>query len=186
MRLFALGILLVLLGGCGDDKPAYYQSSASPANASQRATAPPAAPTPAADAAPDPLLSGGDPLTKGADSLTPDSSGDAMQGPKMPTQHSHWLTGRIRSATVTVRLNGFRLGDYYSLLDKDITMKLRAGVNTITFDYTPRDMTSSAHLDVLESEHTPPIAPLATFRSPQLSADSKPQAISQTYTFVAN
>ena len=44
-------------------------------------------------------------------------------------------------------------------------MKLRRGINTVSFVYTPQDANSSAQMDLLESEHHPPIAPLASFQS---------------------
>lgn len=106
----------------------------------------------------------------------------------MPTEHSHWLRGIIFNARVAVRLNGLYLGTYTAPQDRDITMRLRNGINTITLAYTPLAPTAAAHLDVLESEHTPPIAPLATFRSPTADAASSralSQTTTQTLTFLA-
>jgi len=105
----------------------------------------------------------------------------------MPTEHSHWLKGRVFNARVTVRLNGLLLGTYSAPQDRDITMKLRSGINTITVAYQPLSATASAQLDVLESEHDPPIPPLTTFRSPLLdgSAAKSLPTTTQTLTFLA-
>ncbi len=105
----------------------------------------------------------------------------------MPTQHSHWLRGSIFNARVTVRVNGLLLGTYSSPQDRDITMKLRPGINTMTLAYTPLTSTASARLFILESEHDPPIPPLATFRSPLAVASSgaPAQTTTQTLTFLA-
>lgn len=110
----------------------------------------------------------------------------------MPTQHSHWLRGGIFNARVKVRVNGLFLGEYGAPVDKDITMRLRAGVNTVTFAYKPLSPTASARLDVLESEHDPPIPPLASFRSPMpdegaapAPASGSPQVLTQTFSFMA-
>lgn len=110
----------------------------------------------------------------------------------MPTAHSHWLRGRLRDARVTVLLNGVRHGSFSGVLDQDITMKLRRGPNTVTFIYQPRDAGSAADMEIVESEHQPPLAPLVTFRSAPVPAaggdalggDMKPQT--QTFPFVAN
>jgi hypothetical protein len=114
--------------------------------------------------------------------------------PHALTDHSHWLKGSIFNARVTVILDGVKLGDFQSSQDKDITWKLKKGLNTVTFVYTPLVKSASAHLDVLESEHDPPIPPLATFRSTALTrlpgatqnnkkADTEP--VSRTFAFVA-
>ena len=102
----------------------------------------------------------------------------------MPTEHSHWLRGQIRGAHVTVLLNGIRLGSYDSLVDKDITMKLRKGLNFVTFDYQPSSSTASAEMEILESEHDPPIPPLVTFQS-QPSSENSQQPVSQMMNFIA-
>jgi len=169
----------------------------------------PAAQPPDALEAPDGLLAGAGqnaaapsvvPLTGQSlpSAATPSSSDDALAqtsdtlagsapGQKMPTEHSHWLKGSIFNARVIVRVNGLFLGTFTSPQDRDITMKLRGGINTLTLAYTPLASTASAHLDILESEHDPPIPPLATFRSPLSAASpSAPlQTTTQTLTFLA-
>ncbi len=104
----------------------------------------------------------------------------------MPTEHSHWLRGYLRNARLTVRLNSARQGTYYGLVDRDITMQLRKGINTVTFIYQPTSTNSAAQLQIVESEHHPPIAPLATFLSPPPSNDGKLQPLTQTFRFIAN
>ena len=167
----------LLLSGCGDDKP-YTGPPPGSGRAAQPAvpsSAPPLlnASAPAAQPA-NPLLSGGgsadNPLlsSSGGNPLTqknPLVSGNALHGPVMPTDHSHWLRGRVRDARLTVLLNGIRQGEYTGVVDQDITMKLRRGVNSVSFVYAPRGTEASAQMDLLESEHDPPIAPLVTFRS---------------------
>ena len=138
-----------------------------------------------------------DPMADNPDRLS------QAHGPAMPTQHSHWLSGSVFNARVDVRLNNLPLGTFYAPVDKDITMKCRSGVNTLTIAYTPTDSsTASAQLNVVESEHTPPIAPLVTFRSPRpqsksftmartgqtapaSSAAALPPTTMQTFTFLA-
>jgi hypothetical protein len=110
----------------------------------------------------------------------------------MPTQHSHWLRGAIAGATVDVSVNHVKVGDFSATIDKDITMRCRKGYNTVTFTYTPFDRSAFADIDVLESEHNPPIAPLATFDS---SVDAVPNAtivddstlkpVTKTFEFLA-
>jgi hypothetical protein len=115
-------------------------------------------------------------------------------GPKMPTDHTHWLKGSIFNARVTVFLNGTKLGDYQTSQDKDITWKLKKGLNTVTFVYTPQVKSASAHLDILESEHDPPVPPLASFRSTALSrlpgytqtAKKDDDTVSRTFAFIAH
>ena len=109
---------------------------------------------------PDPLM--GD--TKPAQS-DPLIGADPLPGPGMPTDHSHWLRGRLRGARVTMLLNGIRYGSFSGSPDQDITMNLRQGANTVTFLYQPQGPGSSADLEIVEGEHHPPLAPLATFRS---------------------
>ena len=106
----------------------------------------------------------------------------------MPTDHSHWLRGQVRGGQVQVSLNGIRLGDFSGLVDRDITMRLRAGINTVAFTFQPGSPQSSATLDVLESEHTPPIPPLVTFDAlpaSGLAATGTPKPQTQTFTFTA-
>jgi len=139
-------------------------------------------------AMPDPLRGSSDPGAAPPDPLA--AGGDPLKGPVMPTQHSHWLRGRARGAEVTVLLNGVRQGSYRGVVDRDITMKLRSGLNFVTFNYQPKDANSSAQMEIVESEHSPPIAPLATFRSPPapLSATRTTQPlplVKQTYSFIA-
>lgn len=218
--LVALGILAVVaLAGCGDDghryddvRP-YMQPGSGPqpvaaAPAEVEAMADPAKPKEAdtsSDMPPDPLV-GEDSLADDADTLgsdaddaktddTPPPDPLASTSVPMPTQHSHWLRGAISDALVSVSLNYVKMGDYYTTIDKDITMSCRKGENTITFTYTPFDTSSFATIDVLESEHTPPIAPLATFDStvdamPDATGinagGSTPKSVTKTYEFVAN
>lgn len=137
-----------------------------------------------------------DPMAEAPDGLS------QSHGPAMPTQHSHWLSGSVFNARVDVRLNNLPLGTFYAPVDKDITMKCRNGVNTLTIAYTPTgSSTASAQLNVVESEHTPPIAPLAVFRSPRpqpasftmartgqttpASSAALPPTTTQTFTFLA-
>lgn len=117
----------------------------------------------------------------------PDTLADTAPGQQMPTAHSHWLRGSIFNARVQVRINGLFLGTFTSPQDRDITMKLRPGINTIALAYTPLTSTASARLFILESEHDPPIPPLATFRSPLPAATpSAPlPTTTQTFTFLA-
>ncbi len=196
--LFAAASLL--LGGCGDDKP---HSGPDPNQSSSRYSA--SAPEPLAAASPAPALHSDDPLLSGssgistADPLLPagkpaqtDSliGSDPLKGRAMPTEHSHWLRGRVQAARLTILLNGIREGDYDGLVDRDITMKLRRGINTVAFVYTPQNASASARMDLLESEHHPPIAPLASFQSlPQAesaAAEAGFKPTTQRFTFVAN
>lgn len=193
LPLFGLALLLT---GCAADRPV----SEAP---SRPAALPPAA-TPSAVAAPPPALdplttsASADPLTTAtSDPLVGDGGGsakdalagsDPLRGAKMPTDHSHWLRGQVRGGHVAVSLNGIRLGDFSGFVDRDITMRLRAGSNTVAFTYQPVSAHSSASLDVLEGEHTPPIAPLATFDAAptaSLSTPGTPRPQTQTVTFTA-
>lgn len=109
----------------------------------------------------------------------------------MPTDHSHWLRGRVRDARLTVLLNGVRQGEYTGVVDQDITMKLRRGVNSVSFVFAPRRADASAQMDLVESEHNPPISPLVTFQSassqdaavPESALSQAPAA--QSFTFFA-
>ncbi len=178
------GCLLFLLAGCGPDRP-YTGTPTGPAPAS---TFPLkiASDAPAPSSLPDPLLSGSN--GSSPSSADPLLSHDPLLGRAMPTAHSHWLRGRLRDARVTVLLNGIRHGSFSGVLDQDITMKLRAGVNTVTFLYAPASANAAANLEIVESEHHPPIAPLVTFNSASNSAPNgtelKPQT--KTFTFMAN
>lgn len=191
----------LLLSGCGDEgngRPS-YTTSAKPSG--------PATPAAPALAPVTPIASDDDPLA-GPDPLAADTSTPAPEdiptpedddpmipsgrkmfmdkfGRKMPTYHTHWLRGSIFNASVAVSLNHVPLGAFRAPLDRDITMKVLPGVNTVTFTYTPDTETSSAHLDVLESEHHPPIPPLATFRSLRFGVGQVQQPITQTLTFIA-
>ena len=101
----------------------------------------------------------------------------------MPTDHSHWLRGQVHGAQVTVLVNGIREGIYSGPVDRDITMKLRRGVNAVSFVYVPSRSDASAQMDLLESEHDPPIPPLARFHSTPSAAEGLP--VTQTVMFVA-
>ena len=93
----------------------------------------------------------------------------------------------MQDADVIVLLNGVRQGSYRGVVDRDITMKLRPGLNFVTFDYHPKSAHSSAQMEIVESEHTPPIAPLATFRSlsPVYDPAQSILPVKQTYSFIA-
>ncbi len=191
--------LSLLLTGCGADRPAADSQPAA-------YFSPPPAPaaTPSADAAPaaalDPLTTSAssDPMTTStSDPLIGDTNGpakdplagnDPFNRSKMPTEHSHWLQGVIQNARMQVSLNGIRLGDFSGFVDRDITMYLRTGINTIAFTYQPNSPQSSATLYVMESEHTPPIPPLVTFASvpvSALTATGTPKPQTQMFTFTA-
>lgn len=190
---------MVLLSGCGDDKP----YSGPPPGSGK--VAQPAAPPRAAAALPPaaqtlPLLSGGgsadNPLlsSPGGNPLTqnnPLASGNPLHGPAMPTDHSHWLRGRVRDARLTVLLNGIRQGEYTGVVDQDITMKLHRGVNSVSFVYAPRRADASAQMDLVEGEHKPPLPPLVRFHSaPAQDAAipedmSSPAPAAQSFTFFA-
>ncbi len=195
LSVFGLPLLALLLTGCAADRPV--------PEAQPHAYAPPhPAASASADAAPsapnDPLTaSASDSTTPTSDPLIGDAGGptkdplagsDPLKGPKMPTDHSHWLRGQVRDGHVLVSLNGIRLGDFPGLVDRDITMRLRAGMNTVAFTFQPVSAQSSATLNVLESEHTPPIPPLATFDAAPVSAltaTGTPKPQTQTFTFTA-
>ncbi len=199
-----------LLAGCGDDRPVSGPPPGSDAPAAQAPTSAPLASTPVSSA-PDPLLSRGegiptnDPLTAhqapfaketpqidpivSADPLTPH---DPLQGRAMPTDHSHWLRGRVQGARLTVLLNGVREGVYTGVVDRDITMTLRRGINSVSFVYAPSRADASAQMNLLESEHDPPIPPLAAFQSLPISRDpavseqaTALRTTTQSFTFYA-
>ena len=200
LLLFASAAAALLASGCGDDRP----YSGPPPGSGYAASPPPAAPAPAAGT-PDPLSSPGDtggtistadPLLSSPDGSSSDAprdplaQPDPLKGRGMPTDHSHWLKGWVRDARLTVRLNGLPIGEYTGLVDKDITMKLRRGINSVSFTYAPLSAGGSAQMSLLESEHHPPIAPLAQFQSPPPSpaadAGSIPaQPVTQRFTFFA-
>ena len=173
-------LLLVLLAGCAD-KP-YDGSGHGPPD-------PLSLPSPSIIGStppphmPDPLLSG-----PGRTPTDPLLQHDAFAGPVMPTAHSHWLRGRLRDAHVTVLLNGIRHGEFSGILDQDITMKLRPGVNMVTFRYQPNSSHSAVNLEIVEGEHDPPISPLVTFHSDILPVADGSAALpmSKTFMFVAN
>ena len=198
-RLVLLGAAALLLGGCGDDRP---YSGPPPGRVSSNYSAP--APEPIAAESPAPASPSDDPLVSGASGISttdpllpadtartaPLAGSDPLKGPSMPTQHSHWLRGRVQDAHLSVLLNGIHEGDYGGLVDRDITMKLRRGINTVSFVYTPQDANSSAQMDLLESEHHPPIAPLASFQSlPQPESEvtgTEFKPTTQRFTFFAH
>ena len=97
----------------------------------------------------------------------------------------------MRDARLTVLLNGIRQGEYVGIVDQDITMKLRRGVNSISFVYAPRRADASAQMDLVESEHNPPIPPLVTFQSTPASDDAVSESTrgsapaTQSFTFFA-
>ena len=185
--LAALLLLLtvLLLTGCGDDRPVSDLSQPRPV-----AQAAPAGgqDAPVADASPTAIDTPADPLLNGTGDTPRDPllSSDPLQGPTMPTKHSHWLRGHVRNARLTVLLNSAPLGTYSGPLDKDITMRLRPGLNLITFTYEPTNAAAAAQMEVLESEHNPPIAPLVTFQALPSFQESKPEPVTQTFRFIAN
>ncbi len=190
-----VGLALVLTG-CGADRPVpetppHAYAPPPPAVSVSAADTAPAAPVdPLTASASDSTPSTADPLIgdAGGPDKDPLAGGDPLKGPQMPTGHSHWLRGRVRDGHVLVSLNGIRLGDFSGLVDRDITMRLRAGSNTVAFTFQPDSAQSAATLDVLESEHTPPIPPLATFDAAPVSglaATSTPKPQMQTFTFTA-
>ncbi len=64
-------------------------------------------------------------------------------------------------------------------------MRMHKGLNTVTFTYQPLVSTASANLNILESEHDPPIAPLASFRTSLPASGDTESPITQTFTFIA-
>jgi len=181
---------LLLLTGCGNDRPYSGPPPGRPppgrppqARAAPADVTPLAAPAePAAGGQTDPLVGDAKP-----DASDPLLGHDPLQGRGMPTAHSHWLRGRLRDARVTVLLNGLQQGSYSGAVDRDITMKLRRGANTVTFVYQPTTPGAAADLEVVESEHHPAIAPLVTFHGGSGMAQSgdEPKAVTQTFPFVA-
>jgi hypothetical protein len=144
----------------------------------------------------DPLLNNTDPgMASKLPALDALGPGDV---PRMPTDHSHWLRGGIFNAKVGVYVNNVKLGDFISPVDKDITWHLHKGVNSVTFIYDPMVETASAQLDIVESEHHPDIAPLASFRSDFLTqkpidtpsyyqyGDAVAKRSTKTYSFMAH
>ena len=104
----------------------------------------------------------------------------------MATVHTHWLRGQVHGARLTILLNGIQEGEYFGMVDRDISMKLHPGINTVSFLYTPREQDASAQMSLLESEHDPPIPPLALFQSaptPTGTLDFKPTT--QQFSFFA-
>jgi hypothetical protein len=173
-------LLVFLLAGCAD-KP--YEGSPGPPD-------PLSLPSPSIIGStppphmPDPLLSG-----PGRTPTDPLLQHNAFAGPVMPTAHSHWLRGHLRDVHVTVLLNGIRHGEFSGVLDQDITMKLRPGVNMVTFRYQPVSSHSAVNLEIVEGEHDPSIAPLVTFQSdilPVSNSSSALMPVSKTFMFIAN
>ena len=187
-----LSLFLLLLTGCGNDRP-YSGPPPRPPRPAQATpgnvplTSPPDAAKPPGP--PDPLI--GDAGQTPADPLAgkdPLIGQDPLQGRGMPTVHSHWLRGRLRGGRVTVLLNGVRHGSFSGVLDQDITMKLREGANTVTFVFQPQGPGSAADLEIVEGEHHPPIAPLVTFHGgaggDAVTGDAM-KPVTQTFPFQA-
>jgi hypothetical protein len=197
-----LSIFALLLAGCGDDSPSYNAVITREVN-----TDPVVRPHPAVNkrpslkseaetsltsgdrlVSPDPNSSYKDPLSAGAGESRVDPFVRTTSA--MPTEHSHWLRGSIFNARVSVVLNALALGDYVATVNKDITMKCRKGMNTLTIVYTPAGSGSMADIDILESEHNPPLPPLISFKSrvEELNASSgdSQNFITRTYTFNAH
>ena len=210
--------LALLLTGCGADKPVTQlppraYAPPPPAVAAASADNAPASaddPLTASGGTSDPLIGGAgrashDPLIgenspkgprmphlhsqplSGQDTDVDDST-LLMNGQTMPTRNTHWLGGMVRDARVTVLLNGIRAGDFAGLVVRDITPRLRPGINTVTFVYQPNSPHSYARISVQEGEHTPAIPPLATFDAAptaSLSTPDTPKPQTQTVTFTA-
>jgi len=188
MRRGWLFLPLLLLTGCGDDRP----YTPPPPGAPHPARAVPADTAPVEPPLVEPINGPADPLMGDAKPATPDPllGNDPLQGRAMPTAHSHWLRGRLRDAQVTVLLNGIQQGEYSGRIDKDITMKLRRGANTVTFVYQPTAPGAAADLELVESEHHPAIAPLVTFHEganagPGAGGADAAKPVTQTFPFVA-
>lgn len=187
----AVPLLLLLVNGCSSDRP-----YAGPPGRPHRPQATASKPEAVVSAGPaDPLI--GDAGQASADPLMghdPLLGQDSLEGPKMPTQHSHWLQGHLHGARVTVLLNGVRYGSFSGVLShEDITMRLRQGTNTVTFVYQPGAASSAGSLEIVEGEHHPPLAPLVTFRSPSTPEagnrdrnDDPLKPVTQTFPFIAN
>lgn len=118
---------------------------------------------------------------------------DPLLGPRMPTHHSHWLSAYMGQAKVKVALNGIGMGTYFFGVTRDITQKLRPGVNMLTVTYEPKDETSWASVSVVEGEHETPIPPLMSFhKTPLRNSIHSPaelkkalKPVTQTFTFIA-
>jgi hypothetical protein len=131
-----------------------------------------------------------DPLT--ADQGTDDlllKNAEGVGHVQMPTEHSHWLRGDVSNGSCTVYVNGSEVasivGSVDGHIDKDITMHLHPGSNSATFNFMPSGQNSFAELDILESEHNPPIPPLATFDTESLpNPEASGRARSETQSFV--
>jgi hypothetical protein len=194
-----------VLAGCSPDKPIYSDEGSPdrrPYSVAHKSR-PIGAPSTTASSAvssdgtattrgtPDYLT--GDTSSKPEDSpnyspLTDDAKIDPLN-PKMPTIHSHWLRGGIYSAQVKISLNHVVIGTFTANIDKDITMSCRRGFNTIEFEYKPTSESGYANLDVLESEHDPPIPPLTSFLSsiqaPKYPGTDPLRTTDRTMTFEA-
>ena len=202
---FALLLLLPLLTGCGADRP-YDGPTGPPPQAQAKADDAFALDAGTPNGPPDPLIGDSrqtpqDPLTRhdpqsGYDPLLRQGSADDQnthRGPAMPTPHSHWLRGRLRDARVTVLLNGIRHGTFSGAVDQDITMEMRQGANTVTFEYHPQGQDSTAEMEIVEGEHHPPIAPLVSFHSTPDAVESGDtisaedlKTVTETFPFEAN
>jgi hypothetical protein len=166
----------------------------------------PTPPSPGDDAdplaPPDPMIGSAD--GNAADALASDTDGaspvpqtDAgtdlgtTAGPKMPTQHSHWLSLAQFGARVTVRLNGVWYGEFYGPTLRDITMRLQPGPNTLTVTYAPQNASSWLAVHVTEGEHSPPIPDLVVYRIEPLRQTGKddmtgqPAPTTRTFRFIA-
>ncbi|MGI4788086.1 MAG: hypothetical protein ACRYFS_04470 [Janthinobacterium lividum] len=197
-RVFLLGtggLCLLLLSGCGDDRPVTDPGPGSSAPAPSAATPIALAPAPAAEQTPDPLLSGAGAAagsSGGVSTNDPLLRDDPLKGPSMPTEHSHWLNTETNRASISILLNGKRLSSYQPSGTQDITMKLYSGPNTLTVIYTPQNVHSWGSVTLTEGEHQGQGISLAEFHCDPLadslasaeSTDLKPTT--QTFTFVAN
>ncbi len=209
-------VSMTALAGCDDaPQRIAYNPPQGGGGVPTSSTAPPVFSTPPPPAPTDPLIAGTDPLTGGGDPLTshsnaavsyshnpltadvdpqgyaldkmPNAARDALlSSPRMSTGHSHWATGQVFNATVTVTVNNVRLGVFNYPFDRDITSRCHPGVNQVTFEYKPKTNTSSAHVNILESEHSPPIAPLVVFNSPLSSTSHVGKPILFKKLFIAN
>ena len=133
----------------------------------------PAAPSaPDINAPPDPLLGTTHADQTPTDPLAPPdplATADPLKGPVMPTQHSHWMDTEMGQARVIVRLNGIRVGGFMTSGVRDVTMRLRPGINTLSVTYEPRNIHSWASVVMTEGENGPSGKLLADFREAPLA-----------------
>ncbi len=185
----AAPLLLILLTGCGNDRPVYGPPPATPPDVQTAPSTGPEASAPSTGPEASASSPPADPLAGDAGAGQPTDpflASDPFQGKPMPTQHSHWLRGYVRNAHLTVFLNSMRLGTFYGPLDRDITMRLRKGSNSVTFIYQPGAANSATLLEIVEGEHDPPIAPLVSFQPAPAAGDGQGKPLTKIFRFIAN